>query len=77
MRTYGIDDDAREGQAIREGFDPSKIQAQHPPPEHAVSEDEIDDDAPTADSDKAKGSRSDGPGRYGSLMEEDNVWDRS
>ena len=72
VRTYSIDDDAHEGQQIREGFEPSEVNVASSPPEHAVSEEEDEDD-----NNKGEGSTSDGPGRYGSLVEEDNVWDRS
>lgn len=71
VRTYSIDEDAPSGQEIREGFDPSQIPAEHPPPEHAVSDQEEDN------SDQDDSSSHDGPGRYGSLIEEDNVWSRS
>lgn len=73
VRTYSIGEDAPEGQQIREGFDPSKIPAKHPPPEHAVSEEE---DNAGSDDDDSPGQSSRG-GRYGSLVEEDNVWNRS
>ncbi|KEF57801.1 uncharacterized protein A1O9_05721 [Exophiala aquamarina CBS 119918] len=68
VRTYSIDKSAPEGQEIREGFDPSQIPAKHPPPEHAVSENEDDD------SERGESSSHDDPRRYGSLIEEDNVW---
>ncbi|KIW16219.1 hypothetical protein PV08_06270 [Exophiala spinifera] len=67
VRTYSIDEEHPEGQEIREGFDPSSIPAKHPPPERAIDEeDETQDDEHT-----------DNTARYGSLIEEDNVWGRS
>ncbi|KIX05698.1 uncharacterized protein Z518_03670 [Rhinocladiella mackenziei CBS 650.93] len=70
-RTYSIDEEAPEGQDIREGWDPSKIPAKHPLAEHAVN-DEEDDNSPE---DGGQGSsQNGGEGRYGSLIEEDNVW---
>lgn len=63
VRVYG---DA-EGEVMREGFDPSKIPADHPPPEVAVSDDD------TEDEDGRAGSSGRRIG-YGSLNEESNVW---
>lgn len=74
VRTYSIDEEAREGQEIREGFDPSKVSAKHPPPEHAVSDEEDEEEV---DLGHDTGSSKQAPGRYGSLIEEENVWDRS
>lgn len=68
VRTYSIDEDAQAGQEVREGFDPSQIPAKTPPPEHAVSDHE------GSDSDGGESSSINGPGRYASQMEEDNVW---
>jgi len=67
VRTYSIDEEHPEGQEIREGFDPSEVPARHPPPEHAVEEDEEE-----AQDDEHIGNS----GRYGSLVGEDNVWGR-
>lgn len=58
VRTYSTGS-VHEDEAIREGFDPSQVEAAHPPPEHAVSDDEDDDHGPD----------------YGTLNEESNVWD--
>ena len=63
VKLYGDE----EGEDVREGFDPSKITADHPPPEVAVSDDETEDD------DGGAGS-SERPMGYGSLHEERNVW---
>lgn len=68
VRTYSIDEDAQAGEEVREGFDPAQVPANHPPPEHAVSDNE------EGDSDGGESSSHHGPGRYGSLIEEDNVW---
>lgn len=73
VRTYDIGDDAPEGQEIREGFEPTKVPARFPPPEHAVSDEEDDDE----ENGQGGKSSSNGIGRYDSLIEEDNVWDRS
>lgn len=66
VRTYSIDG-AHEGEDIKEGYDPSKVPADPPPPVHAVSDDEDED------------KHDQGPGssgaRYGSLMDDDNVWE--
>lgn len=71
VRTYSIGEDAPEGQEIRQGWDPSKVPAKHPPVEHAVSEEEEDDE----DDGHGQGSRRNGvEGRFGSLIEEGNVW---
>ncbi|KIV80280.1 hypothetical protein PV11_07793 [Exophiala sideris] len=72
VRTYSIDDEAREGQQIREGFDPSLVPAKAPP-EHAVEEEESGEDEEDGDEDD-HGQDSDQKGRYGSLVGEDNVW---
>lgn len=64
VRTYGVDG-APEGEDIRpQGFDPSQIPADHPPPERAISDDE----------NEAEGSNTENGGRYGSMIEDDNVW---
>jgi len=78
VRTYSIDDDAPEGQEIRRGWEPSQVPSTQPP-EHAVSEDEEEDNDEDADGgqDGANGqgsSKSGAEGRFGSLIEEDNVW---
>ena len=66
VRTYSVDG-APEGEDMRpQGFDPSQIPADHPPPERAVSDDE--------DEDEAEGSHGENGGRYGSMIEDDNVW---
>lgn len=66
VRTYSVDG-AEEGDDIHtEGHDPSKIKADHPPPEHAISDSE--------DNEEAEGSSGRNGGRYGSLIENDNVW---
>ncbi len=64
VRTYSIEGGA-EGEQIRQGYDPSKISADHPPPEHAISDDEDDSN---------QGQSSTGGG-YGSLIDDRNVWD--
>lgn len=66
VRTYSIDEEHPEGQEIREGFDPSSVPAKHPPPEHAVEEEEETQDD----------QQHENTGRYGSLIEEDNIWGR-
>ena len=66
VRTYSVEG-GEEGEQIREGFDPSKIPADHPPPEHAISDDEDDE---------GNGQSSSG-GRYGSLIDDRNVWSSS
>ena len=63
VRTYSIEGGA-EGEEIRQGYDPSKVEADHPPPVHAVSHDEDD----------SNGQSSSGGG-YGSLIDDRNVWD--
>lgn len=68
VRTYSIDEEAPEGQDIRQGWDPSKVAPKHPPPEKAVSDEENDDD---------EGQSSGQNGRYGSMIEDDNVWGRN
>ena len=73
VRTYSIDEEAPEGQEIREGFDPSKVAAKHPPPEHAVSDEEDEDEE---NGGRGAGSSKPPTGRYGSLIEEENVWNR-
>ncbi|EHY57973.1 Vaccuole membrane protein hfl11 [Exophiala dermatitidis] len=86
VRTYSIDDEAHEGQEIKEGWDPSDIPAKPPPPEHATSDDEENYDEDDGNRRNAgahrkhadqqpEGSDQNGvTGRYGSLIEEDNVW---
>lgn len=76
VRTYSVGSH-ESGEAIREGFDPSKISGKYPPPEHAVSDDEDEDES------KAQGSSDPkcgtGEGRYGSLMDDmndQNVWNK-
>jgi hypothetical protein len=64
VRTYSIGS-ADEGEDIREGFDPSKVPPNHPPPEHAVSDDEDD---------QGEQGQSSSGARYGSVLDEDNVW---
>lgn len=64
VRTYDVEG-AREGEQIREGLDPTKVEADHPPPEHAVSDDE--------DEAQHQGQSSSG-GRYEGMMDDDNVW---
>lgn len=59
--------DAEAGKEIREGFDPS-IAPTHPPTEHAVSDEEGSGDQGESSTGSGDG------GRYGSLIEEDNVW---
>lgn len=71
VRTYSFEGDGPGesiGDDFREGYDPSKITADHPPPEHAISEDEEDED------DRPEGSGLKGNGRYASMLEDDNVW---
>ena len=63
VRTYSVEG-GNEGDQIREGFDPSKIPAAHPPPEHAVSDDEDNE---------VQGQSSVGR-RYGSYIDDENVW---
>lgn len=63
VRTYSVDG-AEEGDDIRTGgFDPSELSADHPPPEHAVSDEE----------DEGESSNSNGGG-YASMVHDDNVW---
>jgi hypothetical protein len=64
VRTYSIDEEAPEGEDIREGYDPAKVPARPPPPERAVSDDE--DNTVDAE-DRTKG-------QYASLVNDDNVW---
>ena len=73
VRTYSIDEDAPEGQQIRQGYDPSKLPAKHPPPEHAISDEEDHDDEEGQGSDQHDSGQE---GRYGSMVEEENVWGR-
>lgn len=80
VRTYSIDEEAREGQEIREGFDPSLVPAKHPPPEHAVEEEEEEEEEEARDGDgddDHEGPESSQAGRYGSLIQDDNVWSRT
>lgn len=69
VRTYDVED-GEIGDVIRAGYDPSKIEADHPPSEHAVSDYEEDDNAEEGNS----GSSGQQEGRFGSLVEEENVW---
>lgn len=62
VRTYSIEGGA-EGEQFRQGYDPSKVGADHPPPEHAISDSEDD----------SNGQSSTGGG-YGSLIDDRNVW---
>jgi hypothetical protein len=75
VRTYSIDDEAPEGQDMREGFDPSKIPSRPPPPERAVSDNENN---VLAEGDKGQPSTQEptqpSEGQYANLVEEDNVW---
>lgn len=80
VRTYSIDEEAPEGQEIRQGWDPSQVPSK-PPPEHAASDEEEDDededdDGHTRDQGQSS-SQNGGEGRFGSLIAEDNVWSRS
>lgn len=71
VRTYSFEGDAHGesiGDDFREGYDPSKVPADHPPPEFAVSDGEEDED------DRPEGSGLNGSGRYASMLEDDNVW---
>lgn len=79
VRTYSIGDDAPEGQEIREGWEPADIPAKPPPPERAASDDDENyDGSNSKQSKRGQSSTQNGAeGRYGSLIEEDNVWDRS
>lgn len=70
VRTYSVDS-GEEGDIIREGFDPSKIPAAHPPPERAVSDSDEDEDE---DGEGSVGHSTSNQGRFGSLVQEDNVW---
>ena len=73
VRTYSIDEETPEGQQIRQGFDPSKLPAKHPPPERAVSDDDDNDDQEGQGSGEHDNQEQ---GRYGSMIDEDNVWGR-
>jgi hypothetical protein len=65
VRTYSVDG-AEEGDEIRpSGYDPSKVPADHPPPEQAISDSE--------DEGESSGSGSKNAGGYGSIAD-DNVW---
>ncbi|KIX96369.1 uncharacterized protein Z520_08147 [Fonsecaea multimorphosa CBS 102226] len=73
VRTYSIDEEAPEGQEIREGWDPASVAPRPPPPERAVSDDENnfvdhreEEERPTER----------GEGQYANMIEEDNVWSR-
>ncbi|EXJ89094.1 hypothetical protein A1O3_02158 [Capronia epimyces CBS 606.96] len=78
VRTYSIDAEAPEGQEIRQGWDPADIPAKQPPPEHAVSDDQENyDDSDAGSKHGQSSSQNSANGRYGSLIEEDNVWDRT
>jgi hypothetical protein len=66
VRVYGVDDEALEGEDIREGFDPSKVSADHPPPELAISDDEETNEEEAEPSERLLG--------YGSVNEERHVW---
>lgn len=55
VRTYSIGS-ASEGEDIREGYDPSKVPSDPSPPEHAVADDEQDEEA---DAEAQAGSSSD------------------
>lgn len=79
VRTYGIDEEAEEGQDIREGYDPSRVPSRPPPPERAVSEeepdqvDEGDQGQPSSKNGSQKSSER-GEGQFVNPVEEDNVW---
>jgi hypothetical protein len=65
VRTYSVDG-VEEGEDIRpEGYDPSRVPADHPPPERAISDSEDEGQG-------SSGSRT--GGNYGSMIEDDNVW---
>lgn len=71
VRTYSIGS-AESGESMREGYDPSNIPADHPPPEHAVSDSEQEAAEEAGPSTDPKcGTRRNG---YSDL-EERNVWD--
>lgn len=67
VRTYSIDKEHQEGDTIREGFEPNEVPAATITSEHAVSDDDDDDDQ---EGDITPNTS----GRYGSLVEESNVW---
>lgn len=70
VRTYSISSE-ESGDSIRQGFDPSQIPPEQPPPEHAVSDSEVEQQEEPGSS---KGVGNDGPkGAYGS-MDDHNVW---
>ena len=79
VRTYGIDEEATEGDTIREGYDPSKRPAKPPPPERAVSdddgrrEDDSDGDQSSSQNGTQTGTQQE-QGQYASVAEESNVW---
>src|SRR5271154_2890581 len=62
VRVYGVDDEALEGEDIREEFDPSKVSTDHPPPEFAISDDEETNEGGAEPSERLLG--------YGSINEE-------
>ena len=79
VRTYAIDEEAPEGQEIREGYDPTRRPARPPVPERAVSDepdnivDERGREQPPAQNDGQDETET-RDGQYASLVEEDNVW---
>lgn len=67
VRVFNVDEEAKEGEAVRTGFDPSDLQADHPAPETAISDDE--------DNEEGSGSSSNKQHRdYDDLDEGRNVW---
>lgn len=74
VRTYSIDEEAPEGEDMREGYDPSQIPARPPPPERAVSDDENNF---VEERDRGQASSQSGTDHYAGLPEEENVWGRS
>jgi Organic solute transporter Ostalpha len=71
VRTYS-GEGFHKGTEEREGFDPAKIPAKNPPPEHAVSDEEDEEEGGKKDNH----GQSSTAGRYGSLVEDTNVWGR-
>ena len=70
VRTYSVGSHEA-GEDIREGFDPSKLAPENPPPEHAVSDTEQEEEGEAESSNDPKC----GIPQYGS-MNERNVWDK-
>lgn len=71
VRTYSIGSE-HSGDSIREGYDPSKVSADYPPPEHAISDAEQEADRAESSSDSKSGVPN---GDYGEL-DDRNVWER-